>query len=346
MPATGLPMFLKSSNWANGNQYFAGEVQRQNSTYYLCIADNINQSPHNSPTYWRDLTGTGQAPIYYGGPVVWATAGGRLTLDSNDPTDTGDKTNISFIYYRPFSSESIGLYNGADWEIFNIGNSPIGMGLSISMMGGAAVANKNYDVFMYLNAGVPTLTYAAWTNDSTRASALVLTDGVWTLANAAYRYVGSFRLDGATRFRNTLRERFVYNADNQLPTQIYTNPGAASHSYAVNSVRKFNNTEADSTAYALIGKPNQHILMGDVGCYGNSGSAGDAHLGLWITTNPAVLNFNINSSLVQSNASQVLRVPATQQRLAMGLNHLVIIQYVYAGTGFYSYPGHNLSLSM
>jgi hypothetical protein len=70
----------------------------------------------------------------------------------------------------------------------------------------ACVANKNYDLFVWSKAGVPTLSRGpAWTNDTTRASGISRTSGIWTNTSAITNgpasnrgtYVGTFRTNSA-----------------------------------------------------------------------------------------------------------------------------------------------------
>jgi hypothetical protein len=75
-----------------------------------------------------------------------------------------------------------------------------------------------YDVFVYDNSGTPTLELLAWTNDTTRATALVRQDGHWCKTGDLTRlYVGSFRTTGVSgETEDSAVKRFVWNYYHQV----------------------------------------------------------------------------------------------------------------------------------
>ncbi len=80
-----------------------------------------------------------------------------------------------------------------------------------------APANKLYDVFGYNSAGVLKLELLAWTNDTTRATALVRTNGVRTKSgDASRRFLGMVRTTstaGQTEF--SAAKRLLVNENNR-----------------------------------------------------------------------------------------------------------------------------------
>jgi hypothetical protein len=114
------------------------------------------------------------------------------------------------IYYTPYVGDRVPLYNGTEWE------NKLFTELSIAMAASANwAADSNFDLFVYNDAGTLRLvTGAAWTNGTTRAEALVRTNGIWlnnasftgryaagsTVSIAASRatYVGTMRTTGST----------------------------------------------------------------------------------------------------------------------------------------------------
>ncbi len=100
--------------------------------------------------------------------------------------------------------------------------------MTLSLSG--LTANKNFDVFCYSNSGTPTLESLIWTDDSNRATALVLQDGIYVKSGATTRrYLGSFRTTGTTgqtevsgflftpAANGTESKVFVWNAQNRVP---------------------------------------------------------------------------------------------------------------------------------
>lgn len=109
----------------------------------------------------------------------------RLSLTTATPVTTTDVTNASIIYAVPYNGNNISLYDGVSWDSYS--SSQFGLSL------GTLVNKKLYDVFCYANSDVPTLEFLAWTNDTTRATALTYQDGVFVkTGQTTRRYLGTF----------------------------------------------------------------------------------------------------------------------------------------------------------
>src|SRR5690606_6570024 len=111
---------------------------------------------------------------------------GRLTLTSNTPVTISDVTGATSVYYTPYIGRVESVYNGTIWQLLPFTQ------LTISL---PSTTNTNYDVFVYGNNGVLTAdSPVAWTNDTTRATALAYQDGVLVKSGDATRkFLGSFR---------------------------------------------------------------------------------------------------------------------------------------------------------
>lgn len=102
---------------------------------------------------------------------------GRLTLTSGTPVTTSDVSNATAIYFTPFHGNKISLYNGSVWQLLSFSE--------ISLALGTISSGTNYDVFAYNNSGTVALdSIVAWTNDTTRATALALQDGIYVKSGA------------------------------------------------------------------------------------------------------------------------------------------------------------------
>ena len=110
-----------------------------------------------------------------GNPSVGAASiqsSGRLTLESGVPVSSTDQTAKTTVYYTPYNGSFLSLYNGTSWNAYSFAE------LSLTTSGLAV--SSNYDIFAYVSGSTVTLEYsAAWTNDSTRSSALSLLNGVY-----------------------------------------------------------------------------------------------------------------------------------------------------------------------
>jgi len=141
---------------------------------------------------------------------------GRLTLTTGVPVTTSDVTAATTLYFTPYNGNLIGLYSGAAWSVSAFSE------LSISLSG--YTADKNYDIWIYDNAGTLTLDSTIWTDDTTRATELTTQDEIYVKSGAAnYRYLGTIRITATegqcedSGFGGTSgAKRFVWNYYNQV----------------------------------------------------------------------------------------------------------------------------------
>jgi hypothetical protein len=158
---------------------------------------------------------------------------GRLTLTSNTPIPTSDVTAATTLYYTPYAGDKISLYDGTNWATYTF--------TQLSLALGTLTSGLNYDVFVYNNAGTLTLELTAWTNDTTRTTALVLTNGVYLKTGAlTRRYLGTIRTTSTTTTEDSITKRFVWNFHNRVEKPLYKN-GTTSHTYTTASWRNWNN---------------------------------------------------------------------------------------------------------
>jgi len=179
------------------------------------------------------LTATTGVITNYAGTID-VPAGGRLTLTSADPFPSGDVTNASTLYYTPYVSNRIALYDTTNtrWQLHTFSE--------VSFTLTALTSGVNYDVFLYDNAGTKTMQAIAWTNDTTRATGLATQDGVYVqTGSAGRRYIGTFRTVSTTGTSDSATNRFVWNMNNRETEILFTNPG-------------YNDNNADTT-YTLAG---------------------------------------------------------------------------------------------
>lgn len=164
---------------------------------------------------------------------------GRLTLTSGLPVTTADVTAATTLYYTPAGScNSVALYDGTAWSLAAFAQVSIAVPATTSQM---------YDVFGYDNAGVFALELTAWTNDTTRATALVLQDGVYVKTGAlTRRYLGSFRTTAVSgQTEDSLTKRYVWNYYNRVPRALVVTDATASWTYTTATVRQANGSTAN-----------------------------------------------------------------------------------------------------
>ena len=157
---------------------------------------------------------------------------GRLTLTTAVPVTTSDVTAAGTIYFTPYKGNKVGLYNGSTWDIITFTERSLAL---------TATSGSVYDVFLYNNAGTPTLETLVWTNTTTRATALVMQDGILCKSGALTRlYVGTFYANGTNTTEDSYAKRFLWNNYNRVVRPVYkaiTN-GSGSYAYAGTSYRQ------------------------------------------------------------------------------------------------------------
>lgn len=145
-----------------------------------------------------------------GGLLSRAVCNGRLTTESGVPVSTSDRTAQGTIYFTPYNGNLLTVYDGTRWKLYTFSE------LSLAL---TATSGKNYDVFVYDNAGTLTLELsAAWTDDTTRADALTLQDGIYVKSGATTRrWLGTIRASAANQTTDAADIRLVSNYYNAVP---------------------------------------------------------------------------------------------------------------------------------
>ena len=159
---------------------------------------------------------------------------GRLTLTSGTPV-TGDVSGAGTVYYTPYLGNKIALYSGSIWEIVEFSE------LSLTLAG--LTVGKNYDIWIYNNSGTATMDSTVWTNDTTRATAVVYQDGVLVKSgDATRRFVGTVRVDGGNVTYDSTIYRYLYNQYNKVRKKSITYNTTANWSYTSGiAIREYNN---------------------------------------------------------------------------------------------------------
>ena len=146
-------------------------------------ASCIIQAITDSTNKYQVLSYTGKwtmddvTPIQ-AGLVNQAIAGGRLTLSETNPVPTSDitGTNATTLYYLPYISNLISLYNGSQWACHSFDTNGISLYLADT------TADTNYDVFAYYDGTQVQLELSSWATSTGEISAATGTQTV-TITN-------------------------------------------------------------------------------------------------------------------------------------------------------------------
>jgi hypothetical protein len=201
---------------------------------------------------------------------------GRLTLESGVPISTTDQTSKTTIFFTPYQGNAISLYDGSQWKYLHFAETSVSLG--------TLIANTNYDIFAYDNSGTLALEIGpAWTNDTTRSTAIVLQDGIYVRSGSTTRrYLGTFRTVTTTTTESSLSRRFLWNFYNQVlqyteKVGITTDITTTSASYVTTS------TALDSVL--LCGLPSPVTYFHNLGVSVSAAAATDLRIAVRVGSN-------------------------------------------------------------
>ena len=203
----------------------AGEVIVNTTRNSLHVHDGL--TPNGTEVARADLTNVAGATASAAGKMTAAQAaslasisslaigavpGGRLSAHATDPMA---EASGSTLYYLPFISNKIALYNVGTlmWELLTF---------SATSISGVVSANKGIDVFGYNNASALGLELVAWSSSNARATALATQDGVYVkTGDASRRYLGSYYQDTLVAVADLLLARNVWNMYNRVDKPVF-----------------------------------------------------------------------------------------------------------------------------
>jgi len=247
----------------------------------------------------------------------------RLTLTTAVPVTTSDVTGATTIYCTPYIGNRISLYDGSNWKQYT--------SAEFSLALGTITSDQGYDVFCYANAGVPTLEFLAWTNNTTRATALVMQDGVLCkTGQLTRRYLGSFLTTATTTTEDSDAKRYLFNYYNRATRRMLAVDNTASWTYTTAVWRQSNNSSTNQVNF-FVGYVDQSISVTSMETTTNSSSSIERSSGIGInsTSSPSqktgAMVADLNSQISATN--NVVFYPS------LGKNYAARLEYsAAAGT--------------
>lgn len=259
----------------------------------------------------------------------------RLTLTSGSPIVVADVIGAATIYASPYRGKSISLYDGTNWVVRQSAEFSIALGTITS--------GRPYDVFCYYNAGVPTLEILAWTNTTTRATALTKQDGIYVKTGAtSRRYLGTFYTTSTTTTEDSEANRYLFNYYHQVERIQSVVDTTDSWSYTTATWRQARGS-ATNQFNAIIGIAETLVEIDVHGAFTNAAGAGAVGVGVGInstTVNSAKI-FGGNQQLSSAGANIDAKYRGYP---AVGLNTFAWLEISVAGgtTTFYGDSGTTL----
>jgi hypothetical protein len=261
---------------------------------------------------------------------------GRLTLVSLDPAPAADQIGKSTVYFTPYKGNTIAVLNGSGaWELIAF--------TEISIVLSGLTSGKNYDLFVYDNAGTLTLDLSApWTNDTTRADALALVNGVRVkAADHTRRFLGTLRATGATTTEDSSVNRYLINYYNRVTARLFSCPNYSaadadtSYDFISDTYARINAGTDDTVNFLSNGEDSflAHVRIG--GYYSTSTLTPAIRIGVGIdgdTNIPMSSSAQANGAVADRRDTEISE---ELQPLAEGKHSLRFVACTFSGNTFH-----------
>lgn len=174
---------------------------------------------------------------------------GRLTVSSQTAVPTNDVVGTTAVWFTPYNGNVIDIYDGSqEWNRYTFSQ------ISTAIPD----ATQMNDVFIYNSTGVLRLETVAWTNETTRATAVSSVAGVPTKAGDATRlYLGSFfsfstSAGTSQAVKDTREERYLWNYWNRTERDMQFQTTTVSFTQnTANTTVPFNNLSTNALKFCL-----------------------------------------------------------------------------------------------
>ena len=274
---------------------------------------------------------------------------GRLTLTTAVPVLSADVTDTQTIYYTPYVGDRIPIYDGS--SVWTMGTFTE---FSYAMNTTTHVIDSNFDVFIVSDSGtLRFVTPAKWTDSTTRATGLTMTNGIYlntstvnmfygagptTLSVTALTgtYVGTFRTTGtAARTKMIMSPAagtsgnegalFVYNAYNRVDTQASSRDSTNSWTYTSATWQAFRNNSGNRV-YVVNGLPGMvaHVLASSINA--NDGTARSRFTGIGYDSTTALATGVVTGYSNSSTGQTEQGVAAGNIGVAIGYHYLAPLE--------------------
>lgn len=167
---------------------------------------------------------------------------GRLTLESGVAVSVTDQTAKTSVYFTPYKGDKIALYNGVHWQVQRFTE------LTLSLSG--LTANLPYDVYCTAAGGVPVLGALAWSNATTRLTALTTQDGVIVVSGTpTSRYLGTVYMTATGQTEDSETKRMVWNYYHRVPRYMKRVDSTDNWNYTTATIRQANASTSNQIAF-------------------------------------------------------------------------------------------------
>jgi len=183
----------------------------------------------------------------------------RLSLATGTPVPTTDITgaNATMVYLTPYTGNRLDVPDGS------VTVNPIRYIASELSLAVPATTATMYDIFAYANGATPAIELLAWTNDTTRATAIVRNGGRWVKSGDATRlYLGSVRTGSVSgQSEDSVSKRYLWNLYNPVTRALSRIEATASWNYSVATWRQANASTSNQIEI-VVGVAERTLTLG------------------------------------------------------------------------------------
>lgn len=293
------------------------EASSTGSAISLTSAAVVSQIPTAQWGNWLESAMQGLIP------------GGRLTLTSGAPVTTTDQTAKTTIYYTPYIHDTIPLWDGARWVPVTFSETSEALGTLTSGL--------PYDVFGFLSSGVLDLEKLAWTNDTTRATAVTLQDGRYCKSGDKTRLLlGTFYTTSTTATADSELTRYVSNVYNRVSKRVVSSiTSALSHTYTTASWREWNNGTSVTRPQWVLAIAADIAVFGFVANLSAGGAQINGYLNLQVDGVDGTARLS-GTNFLDYGQNVVVAASLPSQQAAAGKHYVALLEYGNSGTTYFS----------
>lgn len=220
------------------------------------------------------LTASGAITCPNSGPNVRS---GRCTLTSATAVTTADVTAATSLFFTPYKGNRVALYSSGAWT--SISFSEITLSLS------GYTASKLFDIYAYNNAGTLTLESLVWTDDTTRATAIALQDGVYVKSgDATRRLLCTIYTTATGQTEDSAAKRHVSNVENAEYRPMRAVDSTDSWTYNTATYRRANGGTVDINVFRWTASTDRPVQAQCVSIFDND-TAGNGSCNIGIDSN-------------------------------------------------------------
>lgn len=280
--------------------------------------------------------------------AVLGSPQGRLTLVSGTPVMTTSQLTKPTIFYTPYVGQFAPIYDGTKFVMTDLGGELSQATNDATKSPAATVASKNYDMFVWDDAGTKRCTRGPiWSTDSVRGvgagtTELEAVNGIWVNKNAITNgpaarrgtYVGTIRSDTAATCAfifgslGGTANLGVWNCYNRVPIRTFTADTTSTWTYSTAAYRACN-ANTNFVILIICGLVEDMIRVEHMGQMNNS-ATGYGYNGIGIdstssnSNNLQVISGNVSSTAISQS---VIVAPPL-----LGYHLYQALEYVSAGT--------------